>query len=44
MLCRLLDELITDSGIDAVDVQTALMMLQAEGLVNEALGRYSTAN
>ncbi len=41
---RLLDELITDSGIDAVDVQTALMMLQAEGLVNEALGRYSAAN
>ena len=41
---RLLDELISDSGMDAVDVQSALIMLQAEGLVVEALGRYSATN
>ena len=37
----MLDEIIRDSGMDAADVQSALMMLQAEGLVNELSGRYS---
>ena len=41
---RLLDELITESGIDAVDLQMALMTLEAENLVNESSGRYSAAN
>ena len=40
----LLDEIISESGIDAVDVQSALMMLEAEGLVHESSGRYSAAN
>ena len=40
---RLLDELMSESGIDAVDLQMALMTLQAENLVNESSGRYSAA-
>ena len=39
-----LDELIAESRIDAADVQSALIMLQAEGLVREATGRYSAVN
>ena len=41
---RLLDELMSESGIDAVDLQMALMTLEAENLVNESSGRYSAAN
>ena len=37
----MLDEIIRDSGMDAADVQSALMMFQAEVLVNELSGRYS---
>ena len=37
----LLDEIISESKIDVVDVQSALMMLEAEGLVHELSGRYS---
>ena len=40
---RLLDELMSESGIDAVDLQMALMTLEAENLVNESSGRYSAA-
>ena len=36
-----LDELVAESKLDAIDVQSALIMLQAEGLVSEATGRYS---
>ena len=39
-----LDELIADSKLGAVEVQSALIMLQAEGLVSEATGRYSAVN
>lgn len=39
-----LDELIAESKLDAIDVQSALIMLQAEGLVSEATGRYSALN
>lgn len=39
-----LDEIITDSGLDAQEVHTALMTLQVEGLVRESSGRYSTIN
>ena len=40
----LLDEIISESGLDAVNVQSALMMLDSEGLVRESSGRYSAAN
>lgn len=41
---RLLDELITESRKDMSDVMSALVMLEAEGLVAEKGGRYSPAN
>ena len=41
---RMLDEIIAETNIDAADIQDALMMLEAEGLVKEASGRYSAAN
>ena len=40
---RLLDDLIAESGKDMGDVVTALVMLEAEGLIVEAGGRYSAA-
>ena len=41
---RLLDELIAESGKEIGDVVSAIVMLQAEGLVVEAGGRYSATN
>ena len=41
---RLLDELVNDSGFDAQEVMSALMMLEAEGLIREVSGRYSAVN
>ncbi len=41
---RLLDELIAESGKEIGDVISAVVMLQAEGLVVERGGRYSVAN
>ncbi len=41
---RMLDEIISESGLDEQDVQDALMILQAEGLVHEASGRFSALN
>ena len=40
---RLLDELIAESGKEMGDVISAVVMLEAEGLVVEAGGRYSVA-
>lgn len=39
----LIEGLIAESGLDDVDVQMALMNLQAEGLISESSGRYSVA-
>ncbi|MBQ9433573.1 MAG: hypothetical protein IJU26_05070, partial [Synergistaceae bacterium] len=41
---RLMDDLIAESGKDIGDVTMAIVMLQAEGLVVEAGGRFSAAN
>lgn len=38
---RMLDEIISESGLDEIDVQDALMTLLAEGLVKESSGRFS---
>lgn len=40
----LLDEIISESGLDDSDVQMALMTLQAERLISETSGRYSAVN
>ena len=41
---RLIDDLIAESGKDMPDVISAVVMLQAEGLIVERGGRYSAAN
>lgn len=40
---RLIDELISESKLNPVSVQSALMSLEAEGLIIETLGRYSAS-
>ena len=38
---RLADELVNESGLDFMDIQEALMNLEAEGLIINSSGRYS---